>query len=374
MIFTLLAFLLVLGVLVMVHELGHFLAARFFGVRVNTFAFGFPPRLWSKKVGDTEYALNLIPFGGYVSMHGEEGGHNKDADSFTHKKPWQKAIILAAGVTMNLLLAWVILTCFYLFGGKAIISGMDTYPGVTNNQHVYVTEVVKGSPADKNDIKSGDVILSVNGVVVRGNNALFNEVQVAKSDHPNDPVKVTVERGGVTYEKQIDTYKETISGEKVDRVGITMAEKGTTKAKWYLAPWVALQETGKLIWLTLVGIWGLFVNIFTKLRVGNEVGGPVAIYSLSGTFARLGFWALAQFIAILSISLALINILPFPALDGGHIAILGFEAIKGKKVKDSTKQAINNVGLALLLLLMVSLVFKDLARLEIVSKIKGIFK
>jgi regulator of sigma E protease len=251
---------------------------------------------------------------------------------------------------------------------------MDNYKGVTNTQHVYVTEVVKDSPAAKNGILVGDVILSVNGVEVRGNNAVFNEVQVAKTEKPKEPVNVVIDREGTVLEKKIDTYKDTVSGETVQRVGISMAEKGKTQSKWYLAPWIALQETFSLIWLTLVGLWGLIVNIFTKFQVGEGVGGPVAIYSLSGTFARLGFWALAQFIAILSISLALINILPFPALDGGHIAILGFEAVTRRKVSDKTKQAINNVGFGLLLLMMVGLVYKDLARLEIVEKIKGIFK
>jgi regulator of sigma E protease len=374
MIINILAFLLVLGILVMVHELGHFLAARFFGVRVDKFAFGFPPKLWSKKVGDTEYTLNLVPFGGYVSMYGEEGGHGKDPKSFTSKKPWQKALILAAGVFMNLVLAWVIFSAFYLVGGRAIVTGMDEFKGVTNNQHVYVTEVVADSPASKSGIKSGDIIVAVNGNIVRSNNAVFSEVQAAKAKDASKKITLTVQENGKEVKKTIDTYKETISGETVQRVGITMEEKGKTQAKWYLAPWYGLLMTFKIIGLTLAGLWGLVVSIFTKFSVGNDVGGPVAIYSLSGTFANLGFWALAQFIAILSISLALINIMPFPALDGGHIAILAYEGVTRKKIKDSTKQAINNVGFGLLLLLMVGLVYKDLARLDVFGKIRGMFK
>ena len=374
MLTNILAFALVLGVLVMVHELGHFLAARIFGVRVDKFAFGFPPRIWSKKIGETEYTVNLIPFGGYVLMYGEEGEHKTDSRSFAHKRPWQKSIILAAGVVMNLILAWVILTSFYLFGGRGLIAGMDSYPGVTNSEHVYVTEVVAGSPAAGTGITSGDMIVSVDGVVVRDTTSVFDAVQSAKQKNPNLPVPVEYVHDGQTYNKKLDTYEEKVGGTTVKRIGITMEERGVIRAKWYLAPWVALRETANIVWLTLTGIWGIFVNIFTRFQVGEAVGGPVAIYSLSGVFARIGFSALAQFIAILSVSLALINILPFPALDGGHIAFLAIEAVRGKKIKDETKQAVNNVGFGILLLLMVSLVIRDLARLDVFEKIKGIFK
>jgi regulator of sigma E protease len=281
---------------------------------------------------------------------------------------------LAAGVSMNIILAWLILTFFYLFGGKAIISGMDSYKGVTNSQHVYITEVVKGSPAEKSGLKVGDTIVSVAGSTVRFNNEVFDKVQTEKAKNASSPVAIVILRDGANQTLSIDTYKEKIDGTEVQRVGISMAEAGKTQAKWYLAPIIALRETFRLIGLTLAGLWSLLVSIFTKGQIGDQVGGPVAIYSLSGIFASIGFWALAQFIAILSISLALINILPFPALDGGHIAILIVEAVRGKKIKDSTKQAVNNIGFGLLLLLMVSLVFRDLTRLSVFEKIKGIFK
>lgn len=374
MIITLLAFLLVLGVLVFVHEFGHFSAARFFKVWVQKFAFGFPPKIFSRKMGETEYTVNLIPFGGYVLMYGEEGGHEKDARSFTSKKTWQKVIILAAGVFMNLVLAWVIFTAFYLFGGKSIITGMDNFKHVTNNEHVYVTAVKAESPAEQAGIKSGTMIVSVDGQIVHNNVSVANGVYEATKNDPKKPVIICFTTGGKTYTKSIVTEQETISGQKIQAIGITMEERGTTKSVWYLAPWYGLLTTGRIMWLTIVGLWGLIVTIFTKFQVGNAVGGPVAIYSYSGIFARMGFWALAQFIAILSISLALINILPFPALDGGHIAILIIESIRGKRIKDATKQTINNVGFGLLLLLMVGLVFRDLANLGVFEKIKGIFK
>lgn len=374
MIITLLAFLLVLGVLVFVHEFGHFSAARFFKVWVQKFAFGFPPKIFSKKVGETEYTVNLIPFGGYVLMYGEEGGHEKDERSFTSKKTWQKVIILAAGVFMNLVLAWVIFTAFYLFGGKSIITGMDGYKHVTNNEHVYVTAVRAESPAEQAGIKSGTMIVSVDGQIVHNNVSVANGVYEVTKNDPKKPVTISFTTDGKTYTKSIVTEQETIGGQKIQAIGITMEERGTTKSVWYLAPWYGLLTTGRIMWLTIVGLWGLLVSIFTKFQVGNAVGGPVAIYSYSGIFARMGFWALAQFIAILSISLALINILPFPALDGGHIAILVIESVRGKKISDKTKQAINNVGFGLLLLLMVGLVFRDLANLGVFEKIKGIFK
>lgn len=374
MIINLLAFLLVLGILVMVHELGHFLAARFFHVRVDKFAFGFPPKIWSKKAGETEYTINLIPFGGYVSMYGEDGDGKKDPKSFTAKRAWQKAIILGAGVVMNLILAWLIFTCFYLFGGQAILPGMDQFKGVVNNEHVYVTQINPGSPAAQNGISVGDVIYSINGDVVHNNITVSNDIQIATAKDAKKPVTVVFEHKGQKIQKDMVTYVETVSGQHFQAIGITMAERGTTQAKWYLAPFVALLETGKIIWLTLVGIWSLISGIFTKFQISNEVGGPVAIYSYSGVFARLGLWAFAQFIAILSVSLALINILPFPALDGGHIAILSAEAITRKKIDDNVKQAINNAGFGLILLLMVALVYRDLANLGVFAKIKGIFK
>lgn len=369
MITTILAFIFVFGILVFVHELGHFLAARLTGVRVKEFAFGFPPRLFSKKVKDTTYAINAIPIGGYVKLLGEEGEDKKNPESLTSKSPLQKMFIFVAGVAMNFLLAWFLLTLFYGFGGKAIITGMWEHKGVENTQKVKITSVAKDSPAEKSGLRAGDLIVAANGEVVHWPVELFAKVQEVKTNNENAKVSVRVERDGETFSADLDTYKETIEGEEVQRIGIEMDSVGKVQSKWYLAPFVAAKETWRLTEMTLVE-FGKFISlIVTRGELSESVGGPVAIVKLTGTAARLGFSALVQFIIILSVSLGILNILPFPALDGGHTLMVGVEGVLGKEIPQKWKDTINRLGFGLLLLLVIWITVRDISRFELFNNL-----
>jgi regulator of sigma E protease len=374
LIVTILAFLLVFGILVFVHELGHFLAARFFDVEVQEFAFGFGPSLFKKKKGKVTYKINLIPLGGYVRLLGEDFKETKSKQNLMNKKPWQVITILIAGVAMNFLLAWFLLTGFYLFGGQALISGMWNHPGVTNNQKVFVVNVAKDSPADKNGIQVGDQIERVAGETIYSDDVVFSTVQ-AKG---KDGVELTLKRGDQQFTKQITSYSETIdsNGKKteIQRIGITMENRGKIQAVWYMAPVAGLLEVARITAITAQALGVFFATIFTKFRLSEQVGGPVAIATYSGVAIRLGFGILVQFIAALSVSLAIINLVPFPAVDGGHVAMVFYEWISGKKISTKVRETVITIGFGLLLLLAVVVTLKDLSQFGLFDLIKGVFR
>lgn len=373
MILTIIAFIFVFGVVVLVHELGHFLSARRFGVKVEEFALGMPPRIFARKKGETTYALNLIPIGGYVRLAGEDGKKNDSPRNLLNKKAWQKAVIFGSGVTFNFIAAYLILTLFYAFGGRAIIDGMWNYKEVDNSQRVVITEVEKDSPAEEEGVEAGDIVRSVNGESVYLHQTVFGIVQ----EDEDSELELLIERDGQEIEKTITTYTDTISvdGEDVEaeRVGVVLETTGKIKAKWYLAPVVAAKEFWHLVQLSVTGVWDFVRTLFTTFTVSDEVGGPVAIAQITGAAASLGFAAVIQIIILLNIILGVFNILPFPALDGGHIAIIGIEKITRKEIPERTKEIINFTGFALLLLLVAVVTWGDLGRIGIIEKIKGIF-
>ncbi len=392
MLITILAFIFVFGILVFVHELGHYLAAKAFKVRVDEFAFGFPPKIWGKKVGDTEYAINAIPIGGYVKLLGEVGVDPKETSkevlalykketknpaNLQNKKPWQRAVIFGAGISMNILLTWLLLTIFYLFGGSPLLPNMYNSKLIENNQKVYISEVTKDTPAEKADIRQDDIIVSVDGKTVSDMSSVFTYVQNEGSDLSDKQVELKIERNGEELVKNITTYKETITESgitaDVQRVGITMVEKGNIKSSWWAAPIVAASQTGNIIKLNSVGLFDFFKQIFTEFKISKDVGGPIAIAQISGAAAKLGFMTLIQLMAVLSVAVALLNILPFPALDGGHILFLGIEKILGKEISSQYKNVVNYVGFSLLLLLMAVVTIGDLSRIGVFSFLKGLF-
>lgn len=392
MILTILAFVFVFGVLVFVHELGHFLAAKFFGVRVDEFAFGFPPRIWSKKIKGTEYAINAIPLGGYVKLLGEtaEYVHDvtkkelarikkdaKDPANLQNKKPWQKIIIFASGVLGNLILAWAILTIFYAIGGTPILPNMYESKFIQNNQKVYVTEVEKDSPAEKAGLTSGDQIISIDGTDIHDTSSVFMAVQKGENVDGLKVVKIKFQHGDQSLEKNVSTFKKVIeeNGVKteIQRVGITMEEKGKISASWWSAPVVAAEKTWEIIEINTTGLYDFFKKIFTQFKLSKDVGGPIAIAQVSGAAAKLGFMPLLQVIAVLSVALAILNIMPFPALDGGHMLFIGIEKIIGREVPIKFKNAVNYAGFGILLLLMTAVTVSDLGRVGVIDFVKGLF-
>lgn len=383
---TVVALVLILGLLVFVHELGHFVAAKLSGVEVKTFAFGFPPRIWSKKIGETTYAVNALPFGGYVTLRGEneEIGEKEVTEkeeenprSLLSKTPLQLLFIFVSGVAMNIVLAFVLLYAAFLIGFQPIYSGMWNHEGVTNTMQVTITDVESGSPAETNGIQAGDIITKVDGENVYLDNDVVSTIREKNTDE-GATANLTIVRNGVEIEKTISTYKATVTGSngeesQVSRIGVVLDNTGQMKGNFFSSFVAAADELWYMVKATFVGVVNLFGQLVTKFTVSDDVTGPVGIYVATNYFAQMGIMYLVQFAAILSISLAVFNILPIPGLDGGHATIVIIEAITKRKLSVKTKGIIQMVGFSALILLMVVVTIKDVVNFDIIGYIKGVF-
>ncbi|MFA5927540.1 MAG: site-2 protease family protein [Patescibacteria group bacterium] len=358
MILTILAFLFVLGVLVLVHEFGHFIAAKKAGVKVEEFAFGFPPRLFSAKRGETRYSINAIPFGGYVKMLGELE-HSNHPRAFENQSTLKRFVISIAGVVMNILLAWVILTVGFAVGMSPIVSNPNAIPGQKLSSEIIVADVQADSPASKAGLEQGDVLL---GATVSGQNIPFDEagdVGALTKSHRGEKVVFQYERLDKTAEREVQ-----LSDSQDAPLGVAVAERSIVRVPWYRAPYVALHETWKVVEATFSMLKNFVSDLFSTGKVADEVGGPVAVYVYSGLAARAGLMVFMQFIAMLSINLALINILPFPALDGGRLLFIALEGIRGKKVvREELENIIHTIGFVLLIILLVAITYRDIIKL-----------
>lgn len=375
MILTIVAFVLVLSVLVFVHELGHFGTARFFGIKSEEFGIGFPPRFlgyyknlegkWkivrgNKKVedaSDTIYSLNYVPLGGFVKIKGEDAveGQPIDPDSFISKPIWQRSIVISAGVTMNLILAAVLLSIGLMFGIPQALEGLDER-AIVKDRNIVVAETVKDSPAQKAGIKIGDSIKSADGQEI----GTFAALQSFNEAHLGQSATYTVKRGDQELKFEITPEKRAETGK--GGIGIAAVETGLVSYPWYWAPWEGLKQTVILTGAILKAFYNLFYGIFSGQGFSADVAGPVGIAALTGQVARMGIIYLLQFTALLSINLAIINFLPIPALDGGRLLFMIIEKIKGRPIKRELETAIHNIGFLLLMVLVVFVTYKDIAK------------
>jgi regulator of sigma E protease len=398
MLLTIIVFILVLSVLVFVHELGHFVAARRFGVRAEEFGFGFPPRargvqLWRKNNQDgtpvqkaegersltskfnwrwvsgsheiteddslygTVYSINWLPLGGFVKIKGENGEKEADRDSFGSRPIWQRSVILSAGVAMNVLLAMVIIIFGMMIGLPQAIDGLDQRVQISDRK-IQVMQVMPELPAELAGMKIGDAILSINNEEF----STYTELQDFIDKNVGQPLHYLVGRG----QQQIAMTITPIVIEETGKggVGIGIAETGIVSYPWYLAIWEGVKTTFLLLWAIVVAFYQLLKGLIMGQGVSADLSGPVGIAVITGQVARLGFVYLMQFTAMLSLNLAIINFLPLPALDGGRILFLIIEKIKGSPVKREFEAIAHNIGFALLMLLVVVVTFKDIARFE----------
>lgn len=362
--FTPVIFILILGLLVLSHEFGHFVAAKYAGMRVDEFAFGFPPKLFSWKRGETLYSINLIPFGGFVRIHGEDYAVDEPAESAKDKtrrftarpKPWQ-AVVISAGVVCNLLLAWILLSVGFMIGFP--VTATQDNKAALSDVRVMVVEVEAGKPAEKAGIKTGDVISAVkaNGLV---ESASSPEAVSATIKKGNGQLEVSVLRGREHKEFLITAARKEETGEL--SIGIGMDSIGTLQ----LSPFRAFGEGGGRVfayfWLTLKGFFNLIYGALLGHADLAGLSGPVGIYFLVSDAAALGLSYLIGFTAIISVSLAVINILPLPALDGGRLFMLGIEAIRQKPLSDKVVSRINAAGFFILIALMLLVSYHDLLK------------
>jgi regulator of sigma E protease len=349
---TLLATLFVLGVLVFFHELGHFLVAKRSGIKVERFSLGFPPKLIGKKIGDTEYCISWIPLGGYVKMAGEEPDENEikgEPWEFMSKPVGIRALVVFAGPAMNFILAILIFWGIVFFAGKEEIHEDTNQIGL----------VAPGGPADKAGIKPGDQIISVNGVEVK----TFKDMAQIIYEQVEKPVEIKWRRDGKEYTATITTFKDRILDEKgetkeVGKIGIgpsyTVIKVGFFRS--------FLEGIDTAVFILVESIKFIF-GLIAGTQSVRLLGGPVFIAQVAGETAKTGFVNLLSFMALLSVNLSFVNVLPIPVLDGGHLLFLGIEKIKGRPLTIKQRAAMQQVGLAFLIFLIIFVTYNDFLRL-----------
>lgn len=356
---TFIVFFIVLSVLVLVHEWGHFITARKAGAKVEEFGLGFPPRLFGVKKNGVLYSFNIIPFGGFVKIYGEEASDIKEPGSFGSLSIARRALTLVAGVAMNFILAVVLFSIISFLGIPTAVD--ETSKIIPADAQVQILEVEEGSPAAEANLKRGDV---VEKIIVGENEIAIDTVKGLQDTiraNRGGEIKVVVDRQG-----EVLTITATPrDAAPVDQggLGILIAKIGTVSSPWWRAPWDGLKITLKLTGAIIVAMGRFFGNILIGNGLIADISGPVGIAVLSREAARLGIVYLMQFTAILSINLAILNILPFPALDGGRLVFLAIEKMRGgKPVKKEIESLLNTAGFFLLILLMVWITWKDIIR------------
>lgn len=351
---TVLLFIIVLAVLVLVHELGHFLTARWFGIDVEEFGFGFPPRIFGIKKGKTLYSLNWIPLGGFVKIKGEDDPEAHGPGTFAHKPAWARAIVIGAGVFMNLVLASLLFAIGLTIGMPQAVDSLPANARVRDRQ-VQIIEVLKGTPAEQAGFMAGDTIVSINDQAFTKVEDVQTIVNIAESS-----VSVEIRRGKETFTRVLTPVLEPSLGKRV--MGVGLVEAATVSYPWYIAIGKGVQATGFYLKEISLSFVDLFRGLFVGQKSDVEFSGPVGIAVLTGRAARLGFTYLLQFAALLSINLAVINVLPIPALDGGRLLFIIIEKIRGRSVRPIVEAVIHRIAFFLLLGLIVIVTAKDLAR------------
>ncbi len=349
---SLVAFIIVIGILVFIHEFGHFIAARLCGVGVKTFSLGFGPKILKKTFGRTQYCLSAVPLGGYVKMVGDEPGAPIDPEdieaSFTHKSLSKKSIIVAAGPFANFFLAIFIFYSLYQFAGIYLPSPV-------------VGKVVEGSPALEAGIKAGDVIRQINGNKIES----FEDIFLYVGGSQGGKLEIVVERSGqlkgVTLVPELKPGKN-VFGEDIEKYIIGIVGSGESFHKRFgpiAAVKRSLDDTWGLVKLTILSV-GKMVSGSVSAK---NLGGPLMIAQMAGEQAKAGWMNFAFFIALLSVNLGIINLFPIPVLDGGHLLFFGIEAITRRSVSEKVREKMIQFGAAVLVALMVFVFYNDIVRL-----------
>lgn len=361
---SVLIFLGVLFVLVLVHEWGHYITAKLTGMRVDEFGIGFPPKVFGVKRGETEYTINALPIGGFVKIYGEDADAVVDGSdysrSFTGKTKWAQALVLVAGVSMNVLFAWFLFTAAFMTGIEQGVTEAEASPSA----RLVITSVLPDSPAGKGEFPNGVTITAVK----RGDESLTTLTPSAFSEfvaHEGEtPLHIAYMKGSEMFVSSL-TPEVGIIESSPERPALGVALSLVEHIEY---PFVEAVKKG--FTHTLESTRDITLGIFKLVRdavVGeadfSQVAGPVGIVGLVGEASAFGVSALLMFTAFISLNLAVINLLPFPALDGGRLLFVGIEAITRRPMPVRATQIMNTIGFFLLILLMVIVTWNDISRL-----------
>jgi len=350
---SIISVIVLLGVLIFAHELGHFLMAKRAGVGVLKFSLGFGPRILGRKIGETEYLLSLIPLGGYVKLLGESPGEElaepDQKRSFLTQTVWKRIAIVAAGPVFNLLLALTIFTLVNMIG----LPVMTAEIGMTH----------PGSAAMESGIEAGDRITVIGGKAV----TKWDEISEIVSDSNGMPLLITVQRDGLSREITVTPKamkSRNLFGEEVEsyKIGISPSSHTVIQRRNPLSAFgEGIRQTWMISKLTVISIVKMFQGVISP----KTMGGPILIAQIAGAQVKEGIVPFLLFMALLSINLAILNLLPIPVLDGGHLLFYGIEALTGREVNLRWREMAQQVGFALLILLMIFVFMLDIERLNI---------
>lgn len=357
---TILLVIIFLSLLILGHEAGHFFAARFFGMKADEFGFGFPPKIfgWRPKrkfkddngtfqqaQGETEYSVNWLPFGGFVRIAGENDRASGDLSNleslpesekkkyFLFQPAWRRSVVILAGVVVNFLIGWILISVIFMTGTpKALV----------------ITDIQKGSPAEAVGIFSGDII---KGYVE--SEPFINFV----SENKGKEIEIMVNRGGEELVFGVTPRVEAPPDQ--GSLGVVLADAGFERLGFFAALGQGFMRTLDIVGLTFQTFYQLLIGIFTQGTLIAGVVGPVGIFGVAQKAGALGFIYLLQIVSLISINLAVLNLIPFPALDGGRFVLILAEKIKGSPIPLRAEAILNGVGFALLILLMVVVTIRD---------------
>lgn len=328
--------MVIFAVLVIIHEGGHFLTAKAFGVKVNEFSVGMGPLIAQKKKGDTDYSLRAIPIGGYVAMEGENGD-SEDANAFVNKPWWVRALVLFAGPFMNLLLAVIVLTGLVTYTGTGIAEDLGS--------------VVKDSPAYEAGMEAGDVITGINGTEYESGLEAAKALNAAASG-TDETIDITYERNGESTTVTIP-YATNDQGKRYIGVSFNLEHNLLVGLKYGVIDCVKLEKL----------VLDAFASLLTGQGSMNDVAGPVGIVNVVDQTAETGLFNVFYLLALLSINLGLVNLFPFPALDGGRLLFVFIRLFTGRSITDEMESKVHYLGILVLFGFMIMITFHDVARI-----------
>ncbi len=355
MLLTIIVFAVLLLALVLVHEWGHFMAAKKAGCRVEEFGFGFPPRIFSWTWHETRYSLNLLPIGGFVKIEGEDmQDPNPPPTSFASKSAGWRIVILAAGVTMNVVLAWLLLSAQAAVGMPTLVT--EENGKELTDLKTYVMEVAERSPAREAGIQELDRIVRINAIAQPS----IDQVQQEIAGATGKEVEIEIERQG--RHKTVITRPRENPPAGEGPLGVSLAAAGLERSPWWQAPLTGAKRTVDMLAAIVTQFAAIIQRLVTGGGVGETLTGPIGIAVYTNEVTQMGLPYILEFGALISLNLALINILPLPALDGGRILFVLLEKIAGQRFPGKIEQITHTVGFVLLILLMVAITFRDVQR------------